>query len=141
MNKYTIYQIIHKQFPHCYIGCTKDLAGRIAVHKTYCNQGKKRNIYDKMNENGGWNAYDVIVLEEFVCMNRTDAERVENKWIQKLEKQMMVMNTYKLNMGGIVPMDCKNPSYYKHREQRQLESRLHYYKKVAESFAPGEINQ
>jgi hypothetical protein len=93
-----------------------------------------------MNLNGGWNAYDVIVLEEFVCMNRTDAERVENKWIQKIEKEMPMLNSYKRCMG-IIPIDCKNPNYYKHREQRQLESRLNYYKKLAEGFAPGAINQ
>jgi hypothetical protein len=51
---------------------------------------------------------------------------------------MMVMNTYKRNMG-IVPVDCKNPYYYKHRQEKQLESRLNYYKKIANSFAPGAL--
>jgi len=138
MNKYTIYQIIHKQFPHCYIGCTKDLPGRIAVHKTYCNQKKDRYIYNKMNLNGGWEAYEIIVLEEFVCMSRSDAEKIENKWLKKMEDQMMVMNTYKRHMG-IVPVDCKHPSYYANREQRQLVSRLNYYKKLANSFAPDAV--
>jgi group I intron endonuclease len=136
MNKYTIYQIIHKQFPHCYIGCTKDLNRRIAVHKTYCNQQKSRYLYDKMNLNGGWDAYDVVILEEFVCMSRTDAETRENYWIKKMESDMMIMNTYKCNMGS-VPIGCKNPYYYKHRQEKQLESRLNYYKKIANSFAPG----
>ena len=136
MNKYTIYQIIHKQFPHCYIGCTKNLPSRIAVHKTYCNQGLNRNIYNKINMNGGWNAYDVVILEQFACMSRTDAETRENYWIKKMESDMMIMNTYKRNMK-IVPIDCKNPSYYANREQRQLEARLNYYKKIANSFAPG----
>lgn len=140
MNKYTIYQIIHKLYPHCYIGCTKDFKGRIAVHKTYCNQHKKRNIYDKMNMNGGWEAYDIVVLEEFVCNNRQDAEKVENKWLQKMEDEMMVMNSYKRNMG-IVPIGCTNKSYYRNREKYQLDARLKYYKKLAEGFAPGAINQ
>jgi hypothetical protein len=86
--------------------------------------------------NGGWSAYDVIVLEEFVCMSRTDAEKVENKWIQKYEKDMQLINTYKRNIGS-VPVGCKNPYYYKNREKKQLASRLQYYKKIANSFAPG----
>jgi hypothetical protein len=83
-----------------------------------------------MNLNGGWNAYDVVILEEFVCMSRTDADKIENKWIKKMEAEMMILNTYKLNMGSI-PANCKNPIYYANREQRQLESRLNYYKKIA----------
>jgi hypothetical protein len=91
-----------------------------------------------MNMNGGWDAYNVVILEEFVCNSRTDAEKIENKWLKKMEDEMMVMNTYKRNMG-IVPVDCKNPYYYKHRQEKQLESRLNYYKKIANSFAPGAL--
>lgn len=137
MNKYTIYQIKHNVCKHSYIGCTKDLTARLAVHKTYANQGKPRNLYNVINENGGWTAYEVIILEEFVCMNRTDAEQRENYWIKKFEGQMMMMmNTYKRNMGSL-PEECKNPYYYKNRLQKQLESRLNYYKKLAH---PGRFN-
>jgi hypothetical protein len=89
-----------------------------------------------MNLNGGWDAYNIIVLEEFVCMSRTDAETRENFWIKKYEKDMIIMNSYKRNMGSI-PDDCKNPYYYKNRQQKQFESRLNYYKKISNRFATG----
>jgi len=125
--KYTIYQIKHKQLPHCYIGSTKNFYGRVAVHKTYYKQGIERQLYNTMQQNGGWDSYDIIPLEEFECSNRTEAESRENHWIKRFEGEMELLNTYKRSMGSI-PEGTTRKWYYKSREHHMQLSREYYYK-------------
>lgn len=125
--KYTIYQIKHKEHPHCYIGVTRNVYGRIAVHKTHYTQGLKRHLYNTMRLNGGWESYDIIPLEEFECSNRTEAESRENDWIRKTESQMELLNTYKRSLGCI-PEGTNRKWYYKSREHHMEYGRNYYSK-------------
>jgi hypothetical protein len=80
-----------------------------------------------MQLNGGWEAYDIIPLEELECSNRTEAESRENYWIQRFEGEMELLNTYKLSLGS-VPEASNRKWYYKSREHHMQSSREYYYK-------------
>lgn len=124
---YTIYQIRHKTNTHCYIGATRHYKSRIAVHKTHLLNEKKSHLYNTMQLNGGWNEYDFIVLEEYQCQSRRDAEQRESYWIQRYEGEIQLLNTYKRNIGSI-PENTKCKSYYNHREHNMQIGRSYYYK-------------
>jgi hypothetical protein len=101
-----------------------------------------------MRLNGGWESYDIIVLEEFDCLCRVDAEQRENYYIHKYEDEMQLLNTYKRCMTDI-PEDVKHKWYYRQRLYNMQKGRLYYYKNReavlarmkakydADGFAPG----
>ena len=126
--KYTIYQIKHKENPHCYIGATRHYKARLALHKTHYKHNKQNHLYNTIRLNGGLDAYEFVILEEFACMSRTDGEQRENYWIQKYETQMQLLNTYKRNMVTSIPEDIKHKWYYKQRLHNMQLGRSYYYK-------------
>ena len=132
--KYTIYKIQHCVFPHCYIGATRNFKARIALHKTHYHKGIKRHLYDTMRLNGGIESYDIIVIEQFDCLSRVDAEQRENFWINKYEDEMQLLNTYKRCMSDI-PEDVKHKWYYRQRLHNMQKGRLYYYKNREEILA------
>lgn len=123
MPKYTIYQIIHREIPHCYIGSTKHYSARCALHKNHYKT-KDRLIYNTMKLNGGWDAYEFRVLEEFDCESRGDAEEKETEWIRRMENEMDVLNT---NKRDVVPEGNPNRWYYKNRAEYINKSKAYYY--------------
>ena len=93
---YIIYQIRHKTLPQCYIGTTSNYYNRVALHKCH-SKYKESLLYNTIRANGGFNEYEFVVLEEYSCGCRRDAESRENYWIKMHERlDVQLLNSYKL---------------------------------------------
>ena len=72
----------------CYIGSTTDFTARKCCHKSICiNQNDKNhnfNVYKFIRENGNWNNWSMILIENFPCKNKREAEARERYWYEKL---------------------------------------------------------
>jgi hypothetical protein len=69
-----------------YYGHTTDKTKRKGKHKhSCCNENSKDGnyyVYQFIRENGGWDNWSMIVVEEYPCENRNQAELRERYWIE-----------------------------------------------------------
>jgi hypothetical protein len=72
-----------------YIGHTTDFERRFNNHKLRCNH-INNNIkgYNFIRENGGWENWNMIKIENFSCNNKKEAEERERYWIDELKSSL-----------------------------------------------------
>ena len=77
---------------YLYVGSTTDFVRRKACHKSDCNNisGKSYNSkkYSAMRNNGGWDNFRMIMIEEYPCKNRNEAEKREDEVMMNLKANM-----------------------------------------------------
>jgi predicted GIY-YIG superfamily endonuclease len=74
MNDTIIYKIQHKENKELiYIGSTIDFKRRQREHKLKCkeqiNFKRPSHLYKIINLNGGWDAFEMEIIESFFCNN------------------------------------------------------------------------
>jgi hypothetical protein len=72
-----------------YIGHTTDFKSRKYQHKNRCNNenNKKYNlkVYQYIRNNGGWDNWSMIMIEEYDCNSKLEATKRERKLIEELK--------------------------------------------------------
>lgn len=86
----TIYKIFCKDesVTNTYVGLTINFKNRKRNHELACNNLKKGKLYDFIRENGGWNNWDMVVLEKCSCINRQEAGLREKYWFETLNANL-----------------------------------------------------
>jgi hypothetical protein len=96
-SKTKIYKIVCKDLtiPEIYIGHSTNLNKRKNEHRISCinenSKGHNRPVYIFMRENGGWDNWDVVSVEDYSCENKFQAEQRERYWIETLNA---TLNSY-----------------------------------------------
>ena len=76
----------------CYVGHTTDMTKRKSQHKSCCNNEKCKQFnqqkYIFIRENGGWENWSMIMIEEYPCNNRVEAEKRERFWFEDLKSKL-----------------------------------------------------
>lgn len=72
-----------------YIGSCKRFNKRRNVHKYDCNNIKSKSynqqIYRHIRQNGGWNKWEVVLLEQYPCNSRYELEQREREIIEEMK--------------------------------------------------------
>ena len=73
----------------CYVGSTTNIIKRRQKHKYCCNNEKSRDcnmyVYQFIRENGGWDNWSLILIENFSCQNKLELEKRERYYIEELK--------------------------------------------------------
>jgi len=127
-----IYKIVCKDLniKDCYIGHTTDFIRRRYNHKcSSVNNLIKYKIYQTINENGGWDNWDMVLVEKLECNNELEARARERYWIEQLGATLNVSiptrttkEYYENNKSNII---LKQQTYYENNKEKVLE----YHKK------------
>ena len=76
------------QIGKCYVGPTTNFTKRKNTHKNNCNNMSNKNsnayLYQFMRENGGFNNFEMVLLETLDCNSRLEALRKERQYIEEL---------------------------------------------------------
>ena len=98
-NNTIIYKIVCNDInvKDLYVGHTTNFKQRKSGHKTECNMNVGRK-YEIMNKYGGWNNWCMVVIENYPCKNKLEAEAKERYWIE----------TLKANLNSIIPGNKEN---------------------------------
>jgi len=67
-----------------HVGSSTNIPKIRYFHKTNSIKGKDTLLYKTINENGGWDNWDLTVLEKCDSIAHTDVEKKENAWHQQL---------------------------------------------------------
>jgi len=106
-----------------YIGSTTCKDRRKNQHKTTCNGEKNKchnaRVYKFIRENGGWNNWDMVVIEEYPCDNKIQLLQRERYW---MEIRNSTLNT------DIPISDMKK--YYRNREKEKIRDCKRIYNNV-----------
>ena len=90
MNKYkntTIYKIFSEKSPeNFYIGHTSlKLSHRFSIHKYECKVNRRKKLFKYIQENGGFDEFQIIALEKCECENVREARMKERDYILMLK--------------------------------------------------------
>ena len=81
-----------------YIGHTINFIKRRTQHKLNCynenNKAYNRKNYQFIRNNGGWDNWSMIQIEEYNCNNKREAEMRERYWIETLNATLNCNNPY-----------------------------------------------
>lgn len=89
-SKTKIYKIVCRDIsiPDLYVGHTTNIIKRRCNHKDACckehNKEYKQYKYQFIRENGGWENFELVLIEEFPCGNFDEATRRERYWVETL---------------------------------------------------------
>ena len=88
-----IYKIQHKTIDELiYIGSTTNFNQRKYKHKYDCNNEKHKSyntkIYVMIRENGGWEAFDMVLVKKYSCNDYLEAHAEEERIRRELNANM-----------------------------------------------------
>ena len=87
----------------CYVGHTTNFKNRKNAHKTshYNSNGKMYNgrinnkyLYRFISDNGGWDNWDMVLIETLNCENALDAKKKEREYIEALNATLNESRPY-----------------------------------------------
>ena len=76
----------------CYVGHTTDFKRRNTMHQTTSNnengKGYTAYVYKFIRDNGGFENFDMILIETKFCNNSLEAKREERNYIEQLNASL-----------------------------------------------------
>ena len=98
-SKTIIYHFVcnNPEINNTYVGSTTDFASRKRNHKNSCKgtgTGNNACKYKIMRENGGWENWTMVPLEEYPCENSIQSRIRERYWEDTLKADMNMVKAY-----------------------------------------------
>jgi hypothetical protein len=100
-SKTNIYKIVCNDLnvKDCYVGHTTDMTKRKWAHKSRCNNEKNKaynqKIYKIIRENGGWENWNMVLVEEFPCKDKFEACKREREVYEELDAKLNMVIPYR----------------------------------------------
>lgn len=128
-SKCMFYKLVCKDLSikDCYVGQTTDFKTRKAQHKSDSalpeSHNGKYKVYQKIRETGGWDNWDMVLIEQRACGNALEAKALERYW----------METLNANLNKVIPGRTKQEQVQcecgaKHKlcsKPRHMKSEMH----------------
>ena len=136
-SKTVIYKIQHLDKDELlYVGHTTNFTKRKCLHKHNCKT-KTSPLYKMMRENGGWECFNMIVIKDFPCANRTEACLEEDKVMRAMKANMNTLRAYttpeekygqrkEYNQANKEVINEKHKVYYQANKEQIIESKKKY---------------
>jgi hypothetical protein len=129
-----------------YIGHTTNFTKRKNQHKSYCNNEHKKEynfkIYNFIRENGGWNNWSMIMIENYLCNSELEAKKKERELIENLKPTLnsniptrTKKERYENNINNLKDREKKyQKKAYENNKEKILEVQKEYYKNNKEKI-------
>ena len=114
-SKTIIYKIVCNDLniKDVYIGHTTDFIRRKQTHRKNCSQESSykynTKLYSFIRDNGGFNNFQMLMIETFECKNGNEARTRERYWYEEL----------KPNLNSRLPFITKQEYLENHRKQKR----------------------
>ena len=83
----------------CYVGHTTDMTKRKCCHKIKCNNEKYKSYNEKkyvyIRDNGGWDNWSMVMIEEYSCKNKQEATKRERELYEELQSTLNMVRPYR----------------------------------------------
>jgi len=97
--KTIIYKIQHETKDDLlYVGSTTHFGNRKVQHKQRCYNANQKiynsKIYTTIRDNGGWDAFNMVIVKEFPCENKRQAEAEEDRIMREMKASLNMVRAY-----------------------------------------------
>ncbi len=95
-NKSLMYKIVCKDtnIKNVYIGSTTSFKHRKSQHKYTCNNENDKhynhNVYKFIRDNGGWNNFDMVLIDYTPCNTKLQLHKLERQYIEKIDNDLLL---------------------------------------------------
>ena len=132
MSQYYIYKIVCDDLPdYVYVGSTKVFRARKSRHKQSCNNpnNKRHNlkVYKTIRENGGWDNWRMVLVEECGDITLIQARIREEHHRLQLNANMNSKKAFRSEDERREYTKEKNKKYYEVNKELMIEKSKHYY--------------
>jgi hypothetical protein len=124
-SKIVIYKIQHKELDELlYVGSTTHFRNRKVNHKSRCYDANGRaynyKLYSTIRDNGGWDAFNMVIIKEFPCNSIQEARTEEDRIMREMRSSLNMCRAYQTTE--------ERRDYLKKHEQKDKikETRKHY---------------
>jgi hypothetical protein len=126
-SKTVIYKIVCNDLTiiELYVGTTTNFIKRKNQHKTACNGKYKQSefkVYKTIRDNGGWDNWSMIQIEEYPCANGNEARARERHFYEQLNA------TLNMQKPALTEEEIENYHSIVHQKQLKLHPNLHQKK-------------
>ena len=131
-SKTIIYKIVCDDLSvkDCYVGHTTDMSKRKWGHKSVCNNDKNKGhnhkIYKIIRENGGWDNWNMLLVEKFPCKDKYDACKREREVYEQIDAKMNTVRPY------LTQEEIKQ--YHKQYDQEYYQTNKEYKKEKFKEY-------
>jgi len=128
-----------------YVGSTLSFKHRKAQHKCTCNSEKDKKyiykVYKYIRDNGGWDNWEMILVEEYNARDVRDLESRERYWIEilkatlncKIPTQTHKEYDKKYDENNKDKVQVKNKNYRENNKDKLREYGKKYREKIKEN--------
>ena len=145
INDYVFYKIVCDELPeYIYIGSTVHFIKRKSQHKGTCNNPDDKNykckLYQTIRENGGWDRWNMKVIDEAKQLTLTEA-RIKEEMLRKEYNGNLNMHRAHRSVEDVKEINKKNheknkefilekkKKYYELNKEALLEKQKEYHEK------------
>ena len=127
------YKIVCKDtsIKDCYVGHTTDFTKRKNHHKVNCNNQNSKNfsnyVYQFIHENGGWNNFDMFVINIQDCESSLEARKIEREHIEALQATLNRYVPYKTEEEKAEEKKEWDKQYYQNNKEERKEKNKQWY--------------
>ena len=108
-NNVYFYKIVCKDLnvTECYVGHTTNFTNRKNQHKCACTNDYTSPVYQFIRSNGGWDNWDMILIEQCRCEGSLDAKKRERDHLEHL----------KASLNAYIPTRTRKERYEVNKEK------------------------
>jgi hypothetical protein len=130
----------------CYVGHTTNFNRRKTEHKSCCNNNNctnyKLKVYQIIRENGGWDNWKMVEVNRRICLDKIDAYKKEQQYIEELQTNMNMINAYsnkeeyrkKYVLKNKETLSEQSKKYYLNNKEHRKDYHKNYKLKNAEKL-------
>ena len=127
-SKCVIYKIQHQSKDELlYVGSTTHFGNRKTQHKSKCHNPNdkqyKQRLYQTIRDNGGWDEFNMVIVKEFPCDNKRQAEAEEDKCIREMKSSLNMRKAYITKEEKQEYFKKYNNLFYQQNREQILEQR------------------
>jgi len=115
-----------------YVGHTTNFTKRKGKHKHACCNENDRDynfkVYQFIRENGGWENWNMIQIEEHCCNNRREAEARERYWYEQLKANLNTFYPARTFEEWVALNKAELKEYSKQYREANKEKKIQYDK-------------
>ena len=110
-----------------YVGHSTNFTKRKYKHKDHCNNPNTRNynfrLYQFIRDNGGWDNFDMILINTEKCENSLEARKREREYIEQFGASLNIVRPF---ITSKEENDLKKQSY-ENKKEHYLQKKKDYY--------------
>ena len=127
---YIIYKICCDDLPEfIYVGSTKSFRNRKSSHKKDYNKGDTKKLYTTIRENGGWDKWRMVILEDIGEVSLTQARIKEEEHRVNLNANLNSQRCFRTEEEKKIQHNKVANEWSKNNKEKVLETNKTYREK------------